>query len=385
MATDPRQRPNPRRFLPDIGFDVPVWLQTLLTEMKYQLETLIQTPELAAPPTNLVAAPYNLMMVLYWTPSRKALKYRVYQNGVPNFSTALVRGEVTVPRFIDTRESSLLTTALTSNGETFYWVTAFNSAGVESSPLFRSVVIPFSNIDNSGTGADLNIRAEDPGTSIVFTTGQVDRVTITSAGSVVLAASEIAPGSFERYTNLPTMNGTPVGSPREFVGTAPVVFDRHSNSLYWFDHDEDEWYWVGRTLHRFRASNVQRSSDTLLTSTGLNVEVVTGYTYSFEAICYTISNIAGGVKFSIDGSATATYIVYEALFYQSGAVVAQLSGPTLGSAVGITAVTTALVRITGTITVNASGQINLFFAQNATDVNPSTLLRGSVFHVTRLN
>jgi hypothetical protein len=132
------------------------------------------------------------------------------------------------------------------------------------------------------------------------------------------------------------------------------------------------------------SSAFTKTSDTTLANiTGLSVTVEAGNTYMFEAQLYTTSNTSGGVKAAIAGTATATAIIYEAIVHEAAAVSAQTKATSLGTAVGgVTAVAAANIRITGTITVNAAGTLTVQFAQNASNVNASTVLVGSVFSVT---
>lgn len=60
---------------------------------------------------------------------------------------------------------------------------------------------------------------------------------------------------------------------------------------------------------------------------------------------------------------------------------AWLDAKTVG---GVTAVTAAYCRITGTITVNAGGTLTVQFAQNASDVTASSVLIGSTFIVQQM-
>ncbi len=109
--------------------------------------------------------------------------------------------------------------------------------------------------------------------------------------------------------------------------------------------------------------------------------------YEFIATLYTSSNVAGGVKFAIAGTATATAIVYEAALYSAGvsSAVGTARATALGTTVGdLTAVTAAKVIITGTITVNAAGTLLVSFAQNASNGAASSVLIGSTFKVREM-
>lgn len=124
------------------------------------------------------------------------------------------------------------------------------------------------------------------------------------------------------------------------------------------------------------------SSITLADVTGLSMNLMAGRTYTFRAVLYTTSNVAGGVKVAIAGTATATAIVYEAYVLETGVV--KVPGTTrataLATTVGdVTAVTVATIVIEGTITVNAAGTLTVQFAQNASNGSASSVLVGSSF------
>lgn len=118
---------------------------------------------------------------------------------------------------------------------------------------------------------------------------------------------------------------------------------------------------------------------------GLSANTTAGLTYSFEAILYTTSDVAAGVQFAIAGTTTATSIIYEAIVIQTTSISAHTRATSLGTQVGaVTAVTTAICRITGTITVNAAGTLTVQFAQNVDNAAASTVLIGSTFTVTQV-
>lgn len=136
------------------------------------------------------------------------------------------------------------------------------------------------------------------------------------------------------------------------------------------------------------STQFDKTSDTTLANiTGLSVSVAAGKKYRFEAVLYTTSNVAGGVKFAIGGTATATAVIYEAVVWQTGQDVATGTqrATALATAVGdVTAVTTAYIRITGTITVSAAGTLTVQFAQNASNGSASSVLVGSTFTVNEI-
>lgn len=143
---------------------------------------------------------------------------------------------------------------------------------------------------------------------------------------------------------------------------------------------------LGETPTTRVSTQYDNATTTLGNITGLATTVKAGLTYEFEAILYTTSNIAGGVKFAIAGTATATAIIYEAIAIDSAALTepVQTRATALATAViSTTAVTVAYVRITGTITVNAAGTLTVQAAANAA-VGTTSVLVGSVWKVNRV-
>jgi hypothetical protein len=133
-----------------------------------------------------------------------------------------------------------------------------------------------------------------------------------------------------------------------------------------------------RTTAQFDKTNDAELADI----PGLSVIVTTGKTYRFEAILFTTSDMAAGVKAAIAGGCTATAIIYDSLTINAG-LTTQGRAVALGGAVGgVTAVTAAQIKINGTITVNAGGTLTVQFAQNgAVPATTSSVLVGSTFTV----
>jgi len=134
---------------------------------------------------------------------------------------------------------------------------------------------------------------------------------------------------------------------------------------------------------RTTASFDKTSDTTLANITGLSVNVLAGKIYKFEATLYCTSNVGGGVKFSIGGTATATAVIFEGLTIQG--TITQGRSSVLGSPVGqVTAVTQSQTIIRGTINVNAGGALTVQFAQNASNGAASSVLAGSTFEVENI-
>jgi hypothetical protein len=133
------------------------------------------------------------------------------------------------------------------------------------------------------------------------------------------------------------------------------------------------------------STQFDKTSDTTLANvTGLSRNVEAGRTYAFTAVLYTTSNVAGGVKAAIGGTATATSIIYQAdvLDGSTQATVGTARATSLATTVGdVTAVTAARITITGTIVVNAAGTLVPQFAQNTSNGTASSVLVNSSFQL----
>lgn len=111
---------------------------------------------------------------------------------------------------------------------------------------------------------------------------------------------------------------------------------------------------------------------------GLTETLIAGRSYAFEVVLYTVSNVAGGVKIALGGTATATSVIYDVEVIDAAVIAAQARVAVLGGAgSGVTAVTAALVKVRGLITVNAGGTLTVQFAQNASNGAASSVLVGS--------
>ena len=142
-------------------------------------------------------------------------------------------------------------------------------------------------------------------------------------------------------------------------------------------------------LIQFQQSRVSaqfdKTSDTSLANiTGLTATLVAGKIYRFEATLFTSSDVGGGVKVAIAGTATATSIVYEGLSTDAGLSTQSRSTALAGAVGAITAVTAAFIKISGLITCNAAGTLTVQFAQNTSNGAPSSVLVGSSFVVSQI-
>jgi hypothetical protein len=125
------------------------------------------------------------------------------------------------------------------------------------------------------------------------------------------------------------------------------------------------------------------SSNVLVNVTGLSVNVAAGRVYAFEAKLLCTDAAAGGVQAAINGTATATAIIYEGYTQDANTIKGQVQATALGTAVGSTTTTgtTPSITIRGTINVSASGTLTVQFAQNTSNGTASTVKTGSTFSV----
>lgn len=141
---------------------------------------------------------------------------------------------------------------------------------------------------------------------------------------------------------------------------------------------------IRQDLQQVQQSYVTTQYDNTTTTlgnvTGLTANVGAAGVYRFEAKLFTTSNVAGGVKAAIAGTATATSIMYEGLTTDAG-LTTQSRGAAMAAVVGaVTAVTAAYITIEGTITVNAAGTLTVQLAANAA-TGTTSALTGSTFTV----
>lgn len=228
--------------------------------------------------------------------------------------------------------------------------------------------------DNAGESSPIQLWRDGGAIVGTFADGGLLRVgdaTAPSGAWVTLAAGTTSNAPLQFVTG--TLNTTATAGRLEY-GT-PQLFFTNGGAI----RQEIPQIQQSRVSAQFDKANT-----TLADVTGLTASVAAGRKYRFEADLYTTSNVAGGVKVAVGGTATATAIIYEGLTYNAGAVT-QSRATALATSVGaVTAVTAAYIHVVGTITVNAAGTLTIQFAEN-TAVNTSSVLVGSTFVVTEMN
>lgn len=127
------------------------------------------------------------------------------------------------------------------------------------------------------------------------------------------------------------------------------------------------------------------ANTTLNDVTGLTATLVAGATYAFEAILFVTASAAGGSKYTVAGTTTATAIIYDITLTNEGTSALAITSrqTALGGAAGQAGATSGLCWIAGLITVNAAGTLTVQFAQNVAN-GTSSVLVGSHFKVERI-
>ena len=113
-----------------------------------------------------------------------------------------------------------------------------------------------------------------------------------------------------------------------------------------------------------------------------------GGVYDLYAEILTTSAVDAGVKAAFGGSATAVASSFRSqILIIDGAAavpVTNARSTTLGSGGGVTAVTVALIRLYGQITIATSGTLAVMFAQNASQASTASVLTKSKFQISRI-
>lgn len=122
------------------------------------------------------------------------------------------------------------------------------------------------------------------------------------------------------------------------------------------------------------------ATTTLANITGLSRNVDSGVTYRFEAILPISASAAGGCKFAMAGTATATsiwyWIVLEDEAWPNDTIRSRQTA--LGGSSGQVGTVSGVCRITGVIVVNAGGTLTAQFAQMVASGTSSVLANGSL-------
>lgn len=296
--------------------------------------------------------------------------------------------------------SSLLYSSTTGN---FSLKRSANSSGASAVILQSN---PSQAVDSGAGGASLEywadegIGANSGGRITLIAYGQgtganANAIRFATRSGVDTAVERVRCSSSGNWLIGATTEGTGAVSNLVFGGTAPVLGAALADRLHLTGLDSASGQrdlYVGNENGKVErlsgtrdrvSTQFDKTNTTLANITGLSHSVRAGESYAFRAVLYTTSNVAGGVKAAVGGTATATSIVGEATVLESG--VLKVPGTTRVTALAttfgdITAVTVATIRIDGLITVNAAGTLTIQFACNAA-TGTSSVLVGSHFEL----
>ena len=170
----------------------------------------------------------------------------------------------------------------------------------------------------------------------------------------------------------------------EIPGTLPPIID-YGGTLEAGEYGSSPYTIMRMDDHTKRiTADFEKTNSTLADATGLSIGIPhSGIDYAIEAELFTTSDVAAGIKFALDGTATVTDLILEAQVTQGTSIVVNERVTALAAAVGdITAVTTATVRLRGSFTsTTTNGFLKLQFAQNVTNATASKILKGSTFTI----
>jgi hypothetical protein len=291
-----------------------------------------------------------------------------------NFALDITGGGLRVRSNVTSINSVFTSVFGASNADTRAAFLTSNSAG--------SAVL-LSNASNLGTGYYIGALTND----MVFNNiSAVQKMRLTNAGSVIVGSGTTATG----WLSLPAGTATANTAPIKLVTgvnltAAEAGAIEYTTPQLFFTNGGGQRQEIPQIQQSRVSTQFDKTSSTALANiTGLTATVVAGKTYRFEATLYTTSNVGGGVQFAIAGTATATNIIYEGLTTDAG-LTTQGRGAALATSVGaVTAVTAAICKISGTISVNAAGTLTCQFAQNVSNGAASSVLVGSTFVLTEM-
>ena len=114
------------------------------------------------------------------------------------------------------------------------YMAAFSS-GHTSSLFGRAIAgLGLVNVDMVGTNTDRDLT---------LGSNNVQRITLTGGGNIVLGSAALATGATDGFLYLPTCAGAPSGTPTAYTGRVALVYDTTNNKLMAYNGA-----WKGVTL-----------------------------------------------------------------------------------------------------------------------------------------
>jgi len=172
----------------------------------------------------------------------------------------------------------------------------------------------------------------------------------------------------------------PVNSSYTDIATRPILDIRNRATILSVWH-ADGTVQLFQSL-RLGTTSTSSSGTTPALIAGLSFNVAAARTYLFEAILFVDADFAGGHKYAMGGTATATATIYyiHSIADATNANIITSRQTALAGAAGQGGATAALTRIVGTIVVNAAGTFGVQFSRNAA-AGSSSVLAGSSFDI----
>jgi hypothetical protein len=228
-------------------------------------------------------------------------------------------------------------------------------------------------VTSTATGITLNDENHEV---LVTATGQT--ITLPTAASITGREYFIKLTASGTCTIATTSSQTIDGSTSVILNGQNRWIRVASNGSNWYIKSQDN-----RPLQSRQTIAVGNSTNTLDPS-GIGSTVEAGATYRFEAVIFATNGSQGG-QYAISGSATATSIRYhiQGVDNSTNAINFASEHTALASADGITGAWDGMVKIVGTITVNAGGTLEVYHANQGGGAGTATVATGSYLVLTK--
>lgn len=212
-------------------------------------------------------------------------------------------------------------------------------------------------------------------TSNAQITGSANVTSSLVAKTFSTGASTGAAGSAPLYISAGTLMATPEVN----------AIANDGNFLY-FTNNTTTRQTVQLNQLSITTNSFNSTSTSIANITSLTSSLTAGRTYKFIAELFVDADAIGGSKYTVDGGATASAIIYEVILVDNTSSANTITSrrTSLGSTIGQSGTTSGFVRISGIIVCNGSGTFSPKFAQNSAS-GTSSVLGGSNFMVTQIN
>lgn len=259
----------------------------------------------------------------------------------------------------------------TSNGSNAGFpilISGYHGGTAPTTPAFR-----FSSFKSDGVTS----RTALTGSEIILTVeaGTVEQFRINASGNVGIGATAFGTSGAKVFA----IGGStaPSTSPADVIQAYSGDGAAGAHELYTRNEAGEVERQTG--LAARVTTQFDKTNTTLATVTGLSRNVESGRTYSFRAVLHFDADLTGGGKFAIEGTATATSVIYEIVQVCNASNLNTITSrqTALAGSAGQAGCTAGVTYIDGTIVVNAGGTLIPSFAQNAASGTSSVLVNSS--------